>query len=60
MAASSASFQLIIVDNDRPKVRGISKMHKLDYGDGFIKDLDSPNAIPEGDVQLPFDVEAGK
>jgi hypothetical protein len=53
-------FQLIIVDNDRPKVKGVSKMHKLDYGDGFIKDLDSPNAIPEGDVQLPFDVEASK
>lgn len=28
-------FQLGIVDNDRPKVKGVSKLHKLDYGDGF-------------------------
>lgn len=47
-------FQLIIIDNDRPKVKGVSKMHKLDYSDGFIKDLDSPHGIPEGDAPLPF------
>ncbi len=30
------------------------KVHALDYGDGFIKGLDSPHGIPEGDAPLPF------
>ncbi|MET8763085.1 hypothetical protein [Lentzea sp. NPDC004782] len=51
-------FQLIIVDNDRPKVKGLRLVHKLDYGDGFIKDLDDPHGIPAGDVPLPFEDEA--
>ncbi|GLZ40566.1 hypothetical protein [Actinokineospora sp. NBRC 105648] len=36
-------------------VKGVSKVHELEYHDGFIKDLHSPHGIPEGDVPLPLD-----
>lgn len=52
-------FQLIIIDNDRPKVRGFSKVHKLDYGDGFLKKLDALNAITDGTLQLPLQDDTG-
>ncbi|GAA1315815.1 hypothetical protein [Saccharothrix xinjiangensis] len=47
-------FQLIIVDNDRPKVRGLQKVHELANRDGIIKGLDSPHGIPEEGVPLLF------
>jgi hypothetical protein len=34
-------FQLIILDNDKPKVPGISKTIPFAHGDGFIKNLEA-------------------
>lgn len=48
-------FQLIVVDNDKPTVKGVNISHALDYEDGFIKDLESPHGIPGDDEPLPFE-----
>ncbi|MEV0466644.1 hypothetical protein AB0I30_23180 [Nocardia tengchongensis] len=41
---SLAPFQLMIVDNAPPRIRGVRKVHRLDYNDGFLKNLDLCNA----------------
>lgn len=42
-------FQLIIVDNDKPKVRGVRIVHEFTRGDGFIKNSIAPAGI-QGDL----------
>ncbi|HEX5116298.1 MAG TPA: hypothetical protein VFW65_13970 [Pseudonocardiaceae bacterium] len=45
-------YQLVIVDNDRPSVEGVHRVHEFRYGDGFIKDLDVPsrNSTTQGEL----------